>query len=200
MLVSTATETGREAVMQRLGGQVELCYAPLDFPWVVARFVGRVRPKAFIFVDTEIWPNLLRVLARHEIPAILVNGRLSPRSLRRKAKIKSFWSQVLSNVTWFLMQSDQDAERLAALDAPRTRIGTTRTMKFDQPEPHAPSGTVGFTRATIHLRDDEELFVAGSTHPGEEEQLLECYKRLHRRFPQLVLLLAPRHVEHGHAQ
>ncbi|MBM4122238.1 MAG: 3-deoxy-D-manno-octulosonic acid transferase [Nitrospira sp.] len=193
LVVSTVTETGREAVEQRLAGIADHCYAPLDFPWTVTRVVDRLNPKAFFFVETELWPNLLRILARRGVPAILVNGRLSSRSFRRYQLIRPFMKQVLDTLTLCLMQSERDVERIVAMGAPPSRVARTGNIKFDQPRP-SPAGE-GLTRDLLGLAQEEELIVAGSTHPVEEEQVLSCYETLRREFPRLVLLLAPRHIE-----
>jgi 3-deoxy-D-manno-octulosonic-acid transferase len=195
IVVSTVTETGREAVEQRLAGLAEHCYAPLDFPWTVSQFVERLSPRAFLFVETELWPNLLRALHRRSIPAVMVNGRLSSDSFRGYGRIKPFMGQLLNAVTLCLMQSDRDAERIIALGTRSSRVKTTGNIKFDQPLPDPNGVTGGLSRGALGLRDDEELIVAGSTHPVEEEQLLSCYEALQKEFPSLVLLLAPRHIE-----
>ena len=191
IIVSTVTETGREAVEQKLAGVAEHRYAPLDFPWVVSRAVLDVNPAAFLFVETELWPNLLRALGRRGVVAILVNGRLSSHSFRGYRIVRSFMKQVLQNVTLCLTQSQRDAQRFIALGASPASVHITGNIKFDQPLPD-PGGT---TRSAIGLEDHEDLIVAGSTHPGEEEELLSCYEVLRREWSSLVLLLAPRHIE-----
>ena len=192
IVVTTVTETGREAVEQRLAGVAAHAYAPLDFPWAVRRFVAALQPSVFLFVETELWPNLLRALSRARVPTILVNGRLSSASFRGYRLIKGFMRQVLRHVSQALMQTARDAERLVALGADPDRVMRTGNLKFDQPVP--PDGGEGASIPAL-VSADEELIVAGSTHPGEEEELLECYRTLHPRFPSLVLLLAPRHIE-----
>jgi 3-deoxy-D-manno-octulosonic-acid transferase len=193
IIVTTVTETGREAVEQRLTGIAEHRYAPLDFPWVVSKVVGRLQPVLFLFVETELWPNLLRALWRRQVPSMLVNGRLSSSSFRGYRIIRPLISQALRTVAYCLMQSDRDAARIRWLGAVAERVFRIGNMKFDQPLPvHANAEAL--SREAI-LAPDEELIVAGSTHPGEEEQIISCYARLRRDFPSLVLLLAPRHIE-----
>lgn len=195
IVVSTVTETGREAVEQRLAGVAEHCYAPLDFPWTVSRFIRRLAPRAFLFVETELWPNLLRALHRRGVPAVMVNGRLSSDSFRGYRLIRPFMRQLLEAATLCLMQSDRDAERITALGARPSRVHRTGNIKFDQPLPD-PNGVAGaLSRGALGVRDNEELIVAGSTHPVEEDRLLSCYETLLKEFPSLVLLLAPRHIE-----
>lgn len=195
LVVSTVTETGREAVEQRLAGVAAHCYAPLDFPWVVSRFIERLQPRLYLFVETELWPNLLWHLSRRGVPAVLVNGRLSTRSFARQqwAPVRSFYRTMLQTLSFCLMQSDRDVERIVALGAKPSRVRRTGNIKFDQPIPAVTEG--GSTRAHLGLQDMERLFVAGSTHPGEEEALVECYRTLLAQCPSAVLLLAPRHIE-----
>jgi 3-deoxy-D-manno-octulosonic-acid transferase len=195
LVVSTVTETGREAVEQRLAGVADHCYAPLDFPWVVSRFIERLRPCLYLFAETELWPNLLWHLRRRGVPAVLVNGRLSSRSFARQqwAPVRSFYRTMLQTLSLCLMQSDRDVDRIVALGAEASRVRRTGNIKFDQPIPAVMEGES--TRACLGLQETEQLFVAGSTHPGEEEALVECYRALVTRCPSAILLLAPRHIE-----
>lgn len=194
-LVSTVTETGREAVEQRLGHVAEHCYAPLDFPWAVARMVGRVKPILYLFVETELWPNILWTLCQHGVPSVLVNGRLSSRSFARQniVGIRSFYRSILSTLTLCLMQSDRDRRRIVALGAESERVHVTGNIKFDQPAPAVQLD--GLLRRSLGLGAHERLILAGSTHPGEEELLVEAYGRIVQTFPSTVLMLAPRHIE-----
>ena len=195
LVVSTVTETGREVVEQRLAGVADHCYAPLDFPWVVSRFIERLQPRLYLFVETELWPNLLWQLRRRGTPTVLVNGRLSTRSFARQqwAPVRSFYRTMLQGLSFCLMQSDRDVERIVALGAEVSRVRRTGNIKFDQPIPVVLED--GSTRVRLGLQEIEQLFVAGSTHPVEEEVLVECYRALVTRCPSAVLLLAPRHIE-----
>jgi 3-deoxy-D-manno-octulosonic-acid transferase len=195
LVVSTVTETGREAVEQRLAGMAEHCYAPLDFPCVVSRFIERLQPRLYLFIETELWPNLLWRLRRRGVPTVLVNGRLSTKSFARQqwAPVRSFYRTMLQTLSLCLMQSDRDVDRIIALGAEASHVRRTGNIKFDQPIPVVTGG--GTTRAYLGLQNMERLFVAGSTHPGEEETLVECYRALLAQCPSAVLLLAPRHIE-----
>jgi 3-deoxy-D-manno-octulosonic-acid transferase len=193
IVVSTVTETGREAVEQRLAGVARHCYAPLDFAWAISRAIETLKPSVFLFVETELWPNLLRALSRRHIPAVLINGRLSSRSFRGYLALRWFFADVLSHVTLCLAQSERDAQRLIDLGADPARVVRTGNLKFDQlPEAGAVASP---DRSELGLAEHEMLLVAGSTHPGEEEQILTCYSRVQAAYGSLVLLLAPRHIE-----
>ena len=195
LVVSTVTETGREAVEQRLAGVADHCYAPLDFPWVVSRFIDRLQPCLYLFVETELWPNLLWYLRRRGVPTALVNGRLSTRSFERQqwAPVRSFYRTMLQTLSLCLMQTDRDVDRIIALGAEASRVRRTGNIKFDQPVPVVTQ--IGRIRDRLGLQETEQLFVAGSTHPGEEEALVECYQALVTQCSSAVLLLAPRHIE-----
>lgn len=196
LVVSTVTETGREAVEQRLEGIAEHRYAPLDFPWVVNQAIDRLKPALYVFVETELWPNLLRSLRRHNIPSILVNGRLSTRSFERQRLpvIRGFYRTMLNMISCCLMQSERDAERMIALGAEPSRVRCTGNIKFDQPVLQGGDGS-GLSKALLGLTDRDQLLVAGSTHPGEEEAIVAAYQSLYAEFPHLLLVLAPRHIE-----
>ena len=193
IIVTTVTETGREAVEQRLAGVAEHRYAPLDFPWAVSRIVDHLNPALFLFVETELWPNLLRAFSRRGVPSLLVNGRLSSNSFRGYRIIRPLIRDALLTVNYCLMQSDRDASRMRRLVADPEKVLRTGNIKFDQPLPDETQA--GTPAKSLFLSEGEELIVAGSTHPGEEEQIVSCYEALQRRAPSLVLLLAPRHIE-----
>ncbi|MEK6802282.1 MAG: 3-deoxy-D-manno-octulosonic acid transferase [Nitrospirota bacterium] len=197
LVVSTVTETGREAVEQRLEGVAEHRYAPLDFPWVVNQAIDRLKPSLYIFVETELWPNILRNLRRRNVPSILVNGRLSTRSFERQRLpvIRDFYRTMLNMISCCLMQSERDAQRMIDLGAEPSRVRCTGNIKFDQPVPQAAAGGTAVSKAALGLTDRELLLVAGSTHPGEEEAIVGAYQTLSPEFPELRLVLAPRHIE-----
>ncbi len=197
IIVSTVTETGREAVLQRLSSVATHCYAPMDFPWVVDRFLRELRPACYLFVETELWPNLLRALARRGIPTVLINGRLSSRSFARQQwpGVRGLYRGIVAGLTACLMQSDRDAQRIVALGAHPDRVTRIGNIKYDQPLPTVPSGQLDAVEHWINLRSDAPVLVAGSTHPGEETMLVDACEQLRRTHPSLTLVLAPRHTE-----
>ena len=194
-VVSTATETGRDAVEQRLTGIAQHVYAPLDFPWTVRRTIDCLRPVLYVFIETELWPNLLRQLARRSVPAVMVNGRLSTKSYARLRRPPARWlyESILPMLRLCLMQSDRDAERIISLGADPRSVLRTGNIKFDQPLP--ASSERKMTRAELGLAQAAPLLVAGSTHPVEEEMVVDAFRKVLGRHPSAQLLLAPRHIE-----
>jgi 3-deoxy-D-manno-octulosonic-acid transferase len=196
--VSTATETGRDAVEQRLAGVAEHLYAPLDFPWAVSRAVNSVRPALYVFIETELWPNMLAQLACRGVPAIMVNGRLSTSSYARQRRppVRWLYERMLRSLRLCLMQSDRDAERIISLGADPKTVHRTGNIKFDQP---LPLSERWLTRAELGLSEGTSLLVAGSTHAVEEEMLVDAYRAVLAKYPSVQLLLAPRHIERADA-
>ncbi|SPP65648.1 3-deoxy-D-manno-octulosonic acid transferase [Nitrospira lenta] len=195
LIVSTVTETGREAVEQRLAGIAEHRYAPLDVPWAVSCVIAQWQPVLYAFVETELWPNLLWTLRDRQVPTVMVNGRLSSRSFARQhiAGLISFYRSVLRSLTLCLMQSERDVQRIVALGADPSRVHRTGNIKFDQPMPSMAA--VSSLRTELGLQEGESLLLAGSTHAGEEEMLVAAYRQVIAAHPHAVLMLAPRHTE-----
>ncbi|HUG37796.1 MAG TPA: 3-deoxy-D-manno-octulosonic acid transferase [Candidatus Limnocylindrales bacterium] len=193
IVLTTVTPTGARVVADRMGDLVTHRYFPLDLPGPVRRTLGSVGPQFFVGMETELWPNFLRALERRGIPSMIANGRISDRSFRRYRLIRPLLGAVLRRVSLFAMQSAEDARRIIALGAPPERVVVTGSLKTDQ-EPEDPGARELWERL-LGLTPDERVWIAGSTHPGEEEPVLDAFVALRARFPSLALLLAPRHPE-----
>jgi 3-deoxy-D-manno-octulosonic-acid transferase len=193
LLASTVTETGRGVAEERLPAS-RFVFFPLDFGWLVERMLERLRPRLVLLTETELWPNFLRACARREIPVVVVNGRISPRSFPRYRLVRRWFGRVLRDVRLFCMQSEADAERILGLGALADRVRVVGNLKYDLPA-LAQVPDVGGVRHSLDLAPDEPLIVGGSTHRGEEDLLLEAFARLRQVRPDACLLLAPRHPE-----
>lgn len=194
-LVSTATPQGREIASQFPGVDVAIL-APLDLPWVVSRAVKTIAPSVFLVAETELWPNLLRAMKRDGVPTMLFNGRISRRSYRMYRLLRFFFKDVLKNFDALCVRSAPDRDRLLSLGAEPETTHVVGDLKFHQ------MGNVSRVRrqreelkATLQLPEKSPILIAGSTHEGEEEIVLQVYKDLKLNFPGLVLILAPRHVQ-----
>jgi len=191
LCLSTTTLSGFEAAKARAGDPSRVFQFPFDWPPAVRRVQDRVRPDLFVLVETDIWPNFLARLNRLDVPAAWVNARVSNRSLARYRLIKPWWSRVLGLFAFIGAQSEEDRQRLLLLGAPAERVAVTGNLKFDRPTPETGSDVRQALLAEAGLADGLWL-AGGSTHPGEDEALLDLYARLYPRFPDLRLLLAPR--------
>ena len=189
---STVTETGNNIAHEKLGDVAKIFFFPFDFGNVVRRVIGQMSPDLFVVVETEIWPNLLHALHDKKIPLLIVNGRISPRSFKGYSRFGFFFRRVLPLVSRFLMQSEMDAERIIQLGAPPERVSVAGNIKFDQA---IVAGKPAATRAALGIPEGAKVFIAGSTHQGEEDEALKAYKKLLMDFPDMVMVLAPRHPE-----
>ena len=192
VLVTTMTPTGSEQVQQRLGKWVDHCYAPYDFPFAVERFFSRVKPRMLVLMETELWPNLILAAHNASIPVVLVNARLSERSARGYARVSGLTHPMLARINAIACQTQEDAARFIALGARAKDIQVTGSMKFDVSLPDKFAVNVSALRHQLDL-SERLVWVAGSTHAGEEELVLAAFSEIRRQHPGLVLVLVPRH-------
>lgn len=192
--LSTVTATGKDTALERLGDVMDHhFFLPLDWSFLVKRVVSRVKPRLFVVMETEIWPNLLHVMALRGTKIAMVNGRLSPSSFKRYCSASPLLKSVLGFFHVMAMQSPRHAARTIFLGAPQERVKAVGNLKYDQVVAQLEGVNPQEVRAIMGLKEGEEVLVAGSTHPGEEALLLDAFSSLKREFPHLVLLLAPRH-------
>jgi len=194
LVVTTVTSTGAQVVRERFAGLATHRFFPLDFPSVARRAAAAINPAFLICMETELWPNTLRALASRGVPVMIANGRISDRSFRRYRLVRSFMSSVLADVRLFAMQSDEDARRIIALGAQPERVVVTGNIKVDASGPD-PVGSVDLWRRLLGLAPGQRVWVAGSTHQGEEALVLDAHRGALAEFPDLVLVIAPRHPE-----
>jgi 3-deoxy-D-manno-octulosonic-acid transferase len=196
-VISTITPTGNKIAkgMAREGDFVT--YLPLDFGFMAKKVIDRINPALFIIAETELWPNLISYLNNKKIPIIVVNGRISDRSLRGYLSIKFITRHILNKITLFCVQTHNDRERLMRLGVVKDKIRVTGNMKFDGKADS--KNNYCDTRRKLDIKSNELLFIAASTHPGEEEIILRVYRELLSAFPTLRLLLVPRHPERAAA-
>ena len=193
LVVTTVTPTGSERVRQLFGDSVYHVYLPYDLPFAVSRFMKRVRPRLAIIVETEIWPNLYFACKKRGIPLMIVNARLSERSLRGYRPLQGLVRSALGCVRQIAAQSRTDAARYRLLGVEPARIVVSGNLKFDMPVPYAAvQAGEELRRQWGHLRP---VWIAGSTHEGEELPVLEAHLQVLKRLPDALLLIAPRHPE-----
>ena len=191
LTLTSATPAGRERARQVCGSGIDVRYGPYDLPWCVRGTLRRLRPALLLIVETEIWPNLLAECARAGVPVMFVSARLSERSAVRLRRLRSLLQPALLNGVAVLAQSDADAGRFASLGVPAARIQVGGNLKFDREPAAAARVQGGELRAKYAAA--RPMWVAGSTHAGEEQAALEAHLGLRAVHPTALLVLAPRH-------
>ncbi len=194
LILSNVTESGRE-IAAGLAGVDHVIFFPFDLSWIVRKTLDLIRPDIIMLVETEIWPNFVMEARRRQIPVVLVNGRISDRSFPRYWKAGKLFLPVLLSLTDFCMQSEQDSRRIRRLGAPSGRVQVTGNLKFDMQPPSIDPSELEKFREELKLPADSRIWVAGSTHEGEENQLVDVYLKLRQTCPELFLILVPRHPE-----
>ena len=197
IFLSTTTLTGQQVARTRLQGVDAVFFFPFDLPPFVNRTLRLVKPRLFIMMETEIWPNLLRACRRRGVKTVLVNGRISSRSYPRYKVARGLFRRVLADVDRFCMQSDESARRIVDIGADPARVTVTGSLKFDSLE--APTSAVGRGASRVvrffRFATPRPVIVAGSTMKGEESAVLAAFAAVRRVHPTTLLIIAPRKPE-----
>ena len=194
ILLTSGTVTSAAIVAKRFPADIIHQYVPYDSPRYVARFLDHWRPSLALFIESDLWPNLILSSAARRLPMVLINGRMSHRSFPRWRRVAGTISALLGRFDVCLAQSQVDAERFAALGS--RNVVTTGNLKLDVPAPPADPAKLERLMAVTRGRP---IIVAASTHPGEEEILLEAHRTLAGFFPSLLTVIVPRHPDRGEA-
>lgn len=195
IIFSTSTETGREMAEKIVRDAAAFIYFPLDIPPVVRKMLTMAVPDVFVLVETELWPNFLRICKERRIKTLMVNGRISPRSYLRYRKTSFFWKRILETLDFAGMISEVDSIRLQNIGMNPVKMHVLGNAKYDGLASMVSPALHEDIARRCHTRADERFFVAGSTHPGEDEIIIQVYKKLAERYPDFKLILVPRHIE-----
>ena len=192
IVVTTTTSTGAEQVA-KLGELVEHRYMPIDFAWCVRGFLNAIKPKLFLIVEKELWLNTLMCVHQQKIPTIIVNARLSERSAKRYQSFSFFTHQLLNKIDKILCLHDDDAQRFIAIGAQQHQIAVTGSIKYDI----TIANTVFEHAQNLRqqLGAQRPIFVAASTHQGEDEQVLDAYQAVLQQYPDAMVIIVPRHPQ-----
>jgi 3-deoxy-D-manno-octulosonic-acid transferase len=194
IIMSNVTETGRR--IAEMIPEVDHClYFPIDYRFAVKRALKQTHPELVIVVETEIWPNFLRIARELGIPTVLTNGRISDRSFGRYLKLKWFFRPVLGNISAFCMQTAVDSQRIVAIGADPARVHVTRNLKYDIQVTASTDELKRELREGCKIPEEIVTITAGSTHAGEEEIVIAAYQRLLADGRECMLVLVPRHPE-----
>ena len=193
-VLSTTTTTGHATAESRLPERVKLIYCPLDFPFAVRLALRLIRPRMLVIFEVEIWPNLVTMAVKGGTRVVLVNGRMSDRSTRGYRRFRCFFRGIFNKISLFCVQSPDDAERFRFVCNQDIPVQICNTMKFDQiPDP--PASDIAHLMGDVFGGEVYQIWTAGSTHPGEELLIIDVFCNLKRSFPNLKLVLVPRHHE-----
>lgn len=195
VLLTSTTPTGAEQVKQKFGSRVEWCWAPFDTPGAARRFLTHWQPALGVLVETEIWPNLLTHAAARGVPMALLNARLSERSARRYARVAGLTRQTLGYLSGVAAQTASDASRLHALGVDEAMVTVTGSLKFALDRNALREANEQERLQFGPSAFDRPVWLAASTHPGEEEPVLEAFARLKAEHANALLMLAPRHPD-----
>ncbi|MDB1122453.1 lipid IV(A) 3-deoxy-D-manno-octulosonic acid transferase [Vibrio algarum] len=192
IVVTTTTPTGADQVA-KLGELVEHRYMPIDFPFAIKGFLKALKPSQLLIMETELWPNTLHTVAKANIPITVMNARLSERSCQSYAKVQRVFDLLANELTHILCQHQDDAERFIRLGVERNKVSVTGSLKFDI----EMDGSIIHSGASLRekLGKHRSIWIAASTHQGEDEQLISVHRKLLVTFPKALLVLVPRHPE-----
>ena len=195
IVVTTITNSGLEMARAKIREADVVAYAPYDLPGATRRAMSALRPDLLVLEYTEIWPNLIRAARKAGVRIALTNGRFAPDKMSRYRALFRAVGNPLRSITLFLMRSDEEAERALQLGAPPDRVWVTGNTKFDALVLDRPTGDDEGLRSAMGLDRSQPVLIAGSTHEGEEEILVDVYRKLLADVPGLQLVVAPRYVE-----
>ncbi|MBQ0831216.1 lipid IV(A) 3-deoxy-D-manno-octulosonic acid transferase [Marinobacter sp.] len=192
ILMTAMTDTGLTQAMKMFGSQVKYAYAPYDTPGSIRRFLNRTNPRILVIMETEIWPNMIRQSRSRRVPVFLINARLSERSARGYERVKSLVAPIMRSISWVAAQAEKDAERFRRIGVAASKVSVTGSVKFDVDIPEAVRKTSFQLKASL---SDRPVWIAGSTHDGEEAQILAAHRQILGAHPNALLIIVPRHPE-----
>ena len=194
ILVSVVTTSGYEMANRIIKDADSIIYFPLDLPFLAARVVRRVTPRVFMPVETELWPNFLRECRRMRIPVMMINGRISDKSVKRYRYLYSLKDEMIGTIQKFAMQSPIDAEYIIRLGADPNLVIVTGNTKYDQTYTDVGADEKAQLLQEMGLANNDGIFLAGSTHRGEEDYVLHAFRGIRERLPNAKLVIAPREL------
>ena len=195
IFISCTTPTGSERIRESFGDDVAHSYLPYDLPVFVKRFINGVQPSIFVCIETELWPNLMKTCAKRSIPVILANARLSQKSAKGYARFASLTRQMLAAISTAAIQNQQDAQRFISLGLDEARAQCIGNIKYDLDISDTIKQQAATLKHTIITNNSGPIWIAASTHKGEDEIILASFKTLKKQHPSLKLILVPRHPE-----
>lgn len=190
ILVTTTTATGAD-IASKIAG-IEHRYMPIDFAFAVRSFLRRLNPKILLIMETELWPNTLATVKKVSVPVVVMNARLSEKSMKGYQRVQPLFNLLSKNIDYVLCQFEEDAQRFVTLGVPQSKVSVSGSVKFDLPPFDASDEAATLLKAQC---DERPVWIAASTHPGEDEILLDAHRLLLAQAPNTLMMLVPRHPE-----
>ncbi|MBQ4799650.1 lipid IV(A) 3-deoxy-D-manno-octulosonic acid transferase [Pseudoalteromonas sp. MMG006] len=194
ILITCNTPTGREQIINQFKNTVACSYLPMDFPFSTARFLKRINPQALCILETELWPNLMAISHKKNIPVLVLNARLSEKSQQGYQKVAKLTQIIMRSITVLASHNKKDAERFIELGLTPSKSHVTGSIKFDISPSNEQLASVANLKAGYKTQE-RFVWVAGSTHPPEHEMILNAHQQLLKKYPNALLVIAPRHPE-----
>ncbi len=195
IVVTTTTPTGSDRVRDVFGDAVFHCYCPYDTPLFVKRFLNKIKPVIFVCLETELWPNIIHFCSQKKIPIIVANARLSEKSARGYAHLRALSSPMLNKISIAAIQNDTDADRFLQLGLKKSSRHVTGSIKFDLKIDDTTRETADALKHAINAERKTLIWIAASTHSGEDEIILHAYTMIRKKHKHVYLILVPRHPE-----
>ncbi|MBL7083549.1 MAG: 3-deoxy-D-manno-octulosonic acid transferase [Candidatus Aminicenantes bacterium] len=192
---STLTNTGMRVAKEKLVDADFIFFIPLDFTFIIRKFLNVLEPDVFVLAESEFWPNLLREAKRKTDSVLLINGRISPQSFKRYFRFKSFSKKILKNIDLFLVQTENDKEKLEKIGVNPAEVKVVSNLKCEVNLPLLTEGELLSLKKNLSIQETKKIIVAGSTRKGEEKKLLVAYTKARSKREDLLLIIAPRHPE-----
>lgn len=194
ILITCNTPTGREQILSQFKNTVACSYLPIDFPFATARFLKRIKPQALCILETELWPNLMAISHKKNIPVLVINARLSEKSLQGYQKVAKLTHIIMRSITVLASHNKTDATRFIELGLETSKSHVTGSIKFDITPSEEQLAKV-LNLKQLYSSNERFVWVAGSTHPVEHELVLLAHQELLKKQPNALLIIAPRHPE-----
>ena len=194
IIISTITATGQKEAKEKFSDKAKIIYLPFDFFWASKRIMKLIKPDLFITIETEIWPNMIKYANKYGANILMINGRISPRSINNYKKIKKLIKKVFNKYDEFSVITKKDAKRLIELGAKKNKIIVNGNSKYDHLSNKIEPETPKKIRSKFNIKENTKIFIAGSTRSGENEIIIDIFKKLTQKYDNLILIIAPRHL------
>ena len=194
IIISTITATGQKEAKEKFSDKAKIIYLPFDFFWSAKRIMKLIKPDIFITIETEIWPNMIKYAKKYGSNILMINGRISSRSINKYMKIKKLMTKVLNKYDKISVITNNDKQRLKKLGANKDKIVINGNLKYDHLNNKIDKNTPAKIRSKFSIKKNNQVLIAGSTRSGENKKIIDTFNKINKKYNNLVLIIAPRHL------